>query len=401
MALGAKEILNQASRMQLTVRNIKGLESRLRAIEAGGGSGGTNDHALLIHRDFEHAGHTGFVPSTREVNGHSLSTDISLTKSDIGLSAVPNINATVADNIVQDSTHRFVTDADRDTWNRAITAFDSQDYARAQNDGRIEYLSATQLQWSGHQLGIYNPARAKYELVEPDSTPVLANTDLDLDGNPLTYGYNYDWYAEWSDAATFTNALKKWTNDTTQAVVPTLWQGKYCYDNTTEAGKSCLWLGTIRLINSSGPKFVFSDTQRFISNLYNAKPYIVRMYNTTGPYSTNATNLRETNNGTGAVRGEVVLCSACDIRFLGQWLITPGSGAAMLGLGVNSTTVGTNNWPLWQTGNAGMRRWPFNGLATLRAGFSYCTILERVDSGTSTFESSDSVQGLVTFEVLA
>ncbi len=401
MMLEAKDVLNQVSKMQFQTRNILGLEKRLRALEAGGGGGGTNDHALLLHRDYEHAGHTGFVPSSREINGHPLSDDISLAKSDIGLSAVPNINATVAENIVQDTTHRFVTDTEKDTWNEGINSFDPQDYARTQNDGRIEYVSATQLQWSGYQLGIYNPANAKYELVKPSSTPILANTDLDLDGNPLTYGCNYDWYAEWSSGTAFSNALKKWSNDSTQAVVPALWQGKYCYDNTTDLGKSRVWLGTIRLINSSGPNFVFSDTQRFVSNLCNRRALLLRMYNTTGPYTTNATNLRETNNGTGAVRAEALLCTSQDVRFLGQWLVAPGSAAAMLGLGVNSTTVGTNNWPLWQPGGAGMKRYPYNGFATLRVGYSYCTVLERVDSGTSTFESSNGAQGLVTFEVFA
>jgi len=39
------------------------------------------------------------------------------TKAQVGLSNVPNVDATVAANITQDSTHRFATDAEKATWN--------------------------------------------------------------------------------------------------------------------------------------------------------------------------------------------------------------------------------------------------------------------------------------------
>ncbi len=52
------------------------------------------------------------VPDTRTVNGHALSSDVTVTKTDVGLENVPNIDATVASNITQDSTHRFTNDTD-------------------------------------------------------------------------------------------------------------------------------------------------------------------------------------------------------------------------------------------------------------------------------------------------
>ena len=55
---------------------------------------------------------SGYVPSSRTVNGHALTTDVIVTKTDIGLSNVPNTDATVASNITQDSTHRFTNDTD-------------------------------------------------------------------------------------------------------------------------------------------------------------------------------------------------------------------------------------------------------------------------------------------------
>lgn len=57
------------------------------------------------------------VPDTRTINGIALTADVTLTKAQIGLSNVPNIDATDPSNTVQDATHRFVTDAEKATWN--------------------------------------------------------------------------------------------------------------------------------------------------------------------------------------------------------------------------------------------------------------------------------------------
>jgi hypothetical protein len=47
-------------------------------------SSGTTDHAALSHLDYASAGHTGFVPATRTVNGHALSANVTVTASDVG-----------------------------------------------------------------------------------------------------------------------------------------------------------------------------------------------------------------------------------------------------------------------------------------------------------------------------
>jgi len=41
----------------------------------------------------------GYVPTTRQVNGHTLGTDVTVTKSDVGLSAVQNVDQTNASNL--------------------------------------------------------------------------------------------------------------------------------------------------------------------------------------------------------------------------------------------------------------------------------------------------------------
>ena len=66
-----------------------------------------------------------YVPVTRTVNGHELTENITITKSDVGLGNVPNLDATDPVNITQSTNYRFVTDAEKATWNAkqaALTA---------------------------------------------------------------------------------------------------------------------------------------------------------------------------------------------------------------------------------------------------------------------------------------
>jgi hypothetical protein len=54
---------------------------------------------------------SGVVPKTTTVNGHALSGNVTVTKSDVGLSNVPNTDCTTTSNITDSSNKRFVTDA--------------------------------------------------------------------------------------------------------------------------------------------------------------------------------------------------------------------------------------------------------------------------------------------------
>ena len=58
-----------------------------------------------------------YVPTTTTVNGHALSSNVTVTKSDVGLSNVPNTDATNPANISQTASYRFVTDTEKTTWN--------------------------------------------------------------------------------------------------------------------------------------------------------------------------------------------------------------------------------------------------------------------------------------------
>ncbi|MEJ2671231.1 MAG: hypothetical protein P8168_03305 [Deltaproteobacteria bacterium] len=57
------------------------------------------------------------VPETRSVAGHALTSDLVISKGDVGLGNVPNLDTSNPANITQDSTHRFVSDAEKSTWN--------------------------------------------------------------------------------------------------------------------------------------------------------------------------------------------------------------------------------------------------------------------------------------------
>jgi len=57
------------------------------------------------------AGHSSLVPNTRTVNGYSLSSDVTITKSDLSLGNVPNLDCSTTSNISDSLNKRFVTDA--------------------------------------------------------------------------------------------------------------------------------------------------------------------------------------------------------------------------------------------------------------------------------------------------
>jgi hypothetical protein len=57
------------------------------------------------------------VPNTRQVAGHALSADVTISKSDVGLGNVPDTDATNPANITWTSSYRSVTDTEKGTWN--------------------------------------------------------------------------------------------------------------------------------------------------------------------------------------------------------------------------------------------------------------------------------------------
>jgi hypothetical protein len=63
------------------------------------------------------------VPDSRKVNGHPLTTDVTVTKSDLGLGNVTNFDTTNPANIIQDTSHRFANDTQIAFWNAKQDSF--------------------------------------------------------------------------------------------------------------------------------------------------------------------------------------------------------------------------------------------------------------------------------------
>lgn len=78
------------------------------------------DDAVLTKADAGHS-HSNYVPTSRKVNNKALSSNISLTASDVGaLPADTAIPSNLSD-LTDDDTHRTVTDTEKATWNAKST----------------------------------------------------------------------------------------------------------------------------------------------------------------------------------------------------------------------------------------------------------------------------------------
>jgi len=119
--------------------------------------------------------------------------------------------------------------------------------------GRLVAASDTSLKWEfceSNQVTLWNDTTRT--LVSLATAPTLTNTANDLDSSALASGYNYDIFLEYSSATAANLVAKKWTDDTTRAVVPEFYNGTIVYDADTAAGRKRRFVGTIRM--ASGPK---------------------------------------------------------------------------------------------------------------------------------------------------
>lgn len=188
-------------------------------------------------------------------------------------------------------------------------------YVRNVNSGRLVYVDVDEIQWDGYDIGLYDATAGEWVLCIPASTPTAANTALDLDGNALVSGYNYDVFAEYQSETDFHLVFKKWTNDTTRAVTPAKWEGVYCYDNSTDAGKKRRYLGMVRLVDNSGTaEFRLSDAQRLVANWENQKA--ARIYVSEGTDHTyTGAAWRNWNNSATSTLSEFLILEPTTVMF--------------------------------------------------------------------------------------
>ena len=206
--------------------------------------------------------------------------------------------------------------------------------------GRVELVSSTQLEWTGYKYPGWDATKGRDIEIIPSSIPVLNYSDNDLDGNPLVASYPYDLYLETVSATSAAIKAKKWTNATTRAVTPALWHGRERYDNTTDAGKKRLWIGTVYL--NTGPVFVDAQGKRFIWNKYNPKPVLLGVM---CPYSTTTSESISSGSWVSAVsngntyKAEWVNGEESEISmsFAGNWYSASGS-TILAAIGVDAKT---------------------------------------------------------------
>jgi hypothetical protein len=109
----------------------------------------------------------------------SLWKNHTLTKSDVGLGNVPNVDATNPSNITQDANHRFVTDTEKATWNgkeNAITAGTTAQYWRG--DKSFQTLDKTAV-GLGNVPNVNATQRANHTGTQTASTISDFNTAAD------------------------------------------------------------------------------------------------------------------------------------------------------------------------------------------------------------------------------
>ncbi|MBI4962507.1 MAG: hypothetical protein HY913_04460 [Desulfomonile tiedjei] len=259
-----------------------------------------------------------------------------------------------------------------------------QDFIKKQNDGRMGRVSDTSLTWTGYQIGLWDSTANAWKLVKPSSAPSITNAGLDVDNNALTYDFNYDVFLVRVSDTEAAFAFKKWTDDTTRAVVPALWQGIYCYDNLTDIGKSRLYIGMIRLRNDGGvAKFTDSATKRFVANAYNQAHRQLKAALAGSQYTYNSSTWRKGNNDDST---KVEWLSALDSQYIEfqarhhQTATTGYNTNACTGVSVDSTSSHADCLPSKSGWNSPQWLTPWVPLkTTVNAGYHYAYLVESSD----------------------
>ena len=109
---------------------------------------------------------SGLVPKTTTVNGHALNANVTVSKSDVGLGNVTDVDTTTTANITDSTNKRFVTDAKLAVLNNTTnTNTGDQDlsvfYNKTISDGRylgINDTAANATLFAGHNTSYFQPA---------------------------------------------------------------------------------------------------------------------------------------------------------------------------------------------------------------------------------------------------
>ena len=268
--------------------------------------------------------------------------------------------------------------------------------------GRLDATSTTVLTWNfltSNQIRLFNTA---WELVKVTTAPTAANDAHDLNGIDIAASTTYDVFAIYSSATAFTLGFSRWAVNTAGAstrcaawagsahdyhvgdrvtssgsnyvcviehasdtfateLAAAKWvlcgtntgdfQGLYQKDGVLVSGNNAnhlkmRWLGVIYL--SAAGTFLDGANNCFISNFYNKKLNTVWTGNTTASWTVSGSAWRESNSGTGAVKGNFISAtsgiSSCAIK---QLYVVGGTASSLyVGLGLNITNGATIAAPM-------------------------------------------------------
>ena len=154
------------------------------------------------------------------------------------------------------------------------------------------------------------------------------------------------------------------------------------------AYKGYRWLGLVRLINSTGAKFVDSVNQRFVANVYNKKSKTLLTYNTSG-WTCAVSAWREWGASSNQVRGEFLTPIIQDIAASGSMNIYGTADQYLAGLTINSNIDAAS---IIQSGTGVSGKYvpyPITAYATTKQGYNYLTGTEYLQGSTSFLLSSD------------
>lgn len=140
---------------------------------------------------FHNSAMGSWVPTYRTVNGHGLSTNVSVTAYDVGLGAVSNVDTTVTSNITDTTDRRFITDAEL-----ALVANLHKGSASPLAGSNTVVISGLALSSIPTQIFITENVPAGYDNIPYVVVGSSRSTDgftIALDASLPVYGYQFDW----------------------------------------------------------------------------------------------------------------------------------------------------------------------------------------------------------------
>jgi hypothetical protein len=285
----------------------------------------------------------------------------------------------------------------------ALTAAQLNDtevgFVRAIHGGRLEYYSPTELRWEPYVHGLVALWQGStWAIFSSDSYVSISNSSLDINGNTLVFDLNYDVFLYPTSSSAFAAILSPWASNNTRVADLTRWEGVLVFDSSTSLGRQKRYIGTVRLINSSGAKFADDINHRLVANWDNKKFKQVMTYNTSVSSWTPGVQAAwiEYRAGGNQVRGEFIsLVAGQGINgfasmFRDAWNREPG----MYAVGINtisSTHIASK--VAHNSSGSGLNMHFVTCFGETLLGYNYITQIVRTASDSSGYNCDNGLRG--------